>query len=105
MTEQCNDDKCYNHGTIRVRGARATGLVVSTKAKNTVTVERDITNFLSKYKRIAKERSRIAAHNPVCINAKLGDIVNIGETRKISKTKAWTVLDIVQKAGVKNTNA
>ena len=95
MTEQCNDQNCYKHGIIRVRGSRITGTVVSGKAKNTVIVERSITKLLAKYKRRAKERSRIPAHNPICINAKLGDIVSIGETRKISRTKAWTVLEII----------
>ena len=96
--EKCSDSKCYKHGIIRVRGARTSGKVVSAKAKHTVIIEKNITKFLSKYKRWAKEHSRIAAHNPPCISAKVGDMVRIGETRKLSRTKAWTVLEVLGKA-------
>ncbi len=82
---------------ISVRGARLVGKVVSDKSKKTVVVERDVTKKISKYKRMARGRSRIQAHNPDEIGAKLGDIVRIGETRKISKTKSWTVLEIISK--------
>ena len=82
---------------ISVRGARIVGKVVSDKNKKTVVVERDVTKKVTKYKRMARGRSRIQAHNPDEIGAKVGDIVKIGETRKISKTKSWTVLEILSK--------
>jgi small subunit ribosomal protein S17 len=96
--ESCDDANCYKHGTLRVRGGRTVGTVVSDKGKRTVVVERDISSMMPKYNRISKERSRIMAHNPPCINAKLGDVVVIGETRKISKAKAWTVVEITKPA-------
>ena len=83
---------------ISVRGARLVGKVVSDKNKKTVVVERDVIKKVSKYKRRARGRSRIQAHNPDEIGAKVGDMVRIGETRKISKTKSWTVLEIISKA-------
>jgi small subunit ribosomal protein S17 len=95
---ECTDKKCYIHGTLRVRGRTAVGKVVSAKAKATVVVERSIVQFFPKYKRWARGKSRILAHNPPCINAALGDIVKIGETRKISKRKAWTVMEVIKKA-------
>jgi small subunit ribosomal protein S17 len=82
---------------ISVRGARLVGRVVSDKNKKTVVVERDVTKKVSKYKRMARGRSRIQAHNPDEIGAKVGDMVKIGETRKISKTKSWIVLEIISK--------
>ena len=82
---------------LSVRGARLVGRVVSDKGKKTVVVERDVTKKVSKYKRMARGRSRIPAHNPDEIGAKVGDTVRIGETRKISKTKSWVVLEIVSK--------
>ncbi len=100
MAEECNDKKCYRHAKpkVKVRGERLLGRVVSTKGKNTAVVERAITKKLTKYQRWAKERSRIAAHNPPCINAGVDDTVLIGETRKLSRTKAWTILEIVEEA-------
>lgn len=94
---ECNDKNCYIHGALRIRGGRATGVVVSNKPKHTVIIERSTISYLPKYRRWAHENSRIAAHNPQCISAKQGDNVRIGETRKISKTKAWTIIDFVKK--------
>ena len=36
------------------------------------------------------------AYNPECINAKTGDVVSIGETRRLSKTKAFVVTGILK---------
>jgi small subunit ribosomal protein S17 len=83
---------------LSIRGARIVGRVVSDKNKKTVVVERDVTKKITKYKRLARSRSRIQAHNPDEIGAKVGDIVKIGETRKISKTKSWVVMEIISKA-------
>lgn len=96
---ECTDKNCYVHGTLHVRGRMIQGKVVSTKAKLSAVVERSVTKFIPKYKRWARGKSRILAHNPSCINAALGDTVKIGETRKISKRKAWTVLEVVKKGG------
>jgi small subunit ribosomal protein S17 len=99
MPDKCNDKKCFRHGGLKVRGGRLTGRVVSTKGRNTAIIERDITKFFPKYHRRAKERSHIAAHLPGCMKLSLGDLVSIGETRKISKTKAWTVLEVIAAKG------
>lgn len=87
--------------TFAVRGNIFVGKVVSAKAQKTVTVERELTHYLQKYERYKKIKTKIAAHNPTSINAKEGDTVEIGETRKISKTKNFTVIRIVHKAGDK----
>jgi len=88
--------KKKNKEAIGTRGGILTGRVISDKMKKTVVVERDITKKYSKYKKYARARSRIKAHNPESINAKVGDIVSIAETRKLSKTKAWTVTGIIK---------
>ncbi len=82
-----------NKKPLSVRGNIFTGKVVSSKADKTVMVERILTQFIPKYERYKKIKSKIAAHNPPEINAKEGDIVKIGETRKISKTKSFIVLE------------
>ncbi len=79
-----------------MRGGTLIGRVVSDKMRDTVVVERDTVKFYPKYKRYARSRSRIVAHNPGH-KARMGDVVRIAETRKISKTKAWTVVEIVKK--------
>jgi small subunit ribosomal protein S17 len=95
MTEvKCDDKKCFRHGGVKVRGELLGGKVVSAKGRHTVVVERDAIKYISKYRKWARGTSRIAAHNPACISAKVGDMVELAETRKLSKTKAWTVVSI-----------
>jgi small subunit ribosomal protein S17 len=84
-----------------VRGNVFEGKVVSAKANKTVTVEREIFHYVSKYERYKKVKSKIKVHNPESINAKEGDIVKIGQTRKISKTKSFIVIEILKSAGDK----
>lgn len=95
--EKCNDKNCPVHGNIKVRGNVFTGTVISAKSPKTVTLEREIIKYVPKYERYKKTRSRISAHNPACINAKEGDLVKAGETRKVSKTKSFVVIEKVQK--------
>lgn len=78
-----------------VRGNEFTGRVTSAKTPKMVTVLREIVVYIPKFERYKKVRSKVHAHNPETINAKENDIVKIGETRKISKTKAFIVTEIV----------
>jgi len=88
----CQDKKCPFHGNVRVRGRILEGKVVSDKMLRNVIVQIDYLHYVKKYKRYERRRSRIPAHNPPCINAKVGDIVVIGETRPLSKTVHFVVL-------------
>ncbi len=82
--------------TYSIRGNIFEGKVISAKANKTVTVERVITHYISKYERYKKIKSKIKAHNPLSMNAKEGDLVRVGETRKISKTKNFIVMEIIK---------
>ena len=94
MTE-CKDRKCPIHGGVKVRGQSFKGRVVSAKPSRTVTIERTLIEFVPKFERYKKKRSRVHAHNPECISAKEGDTVLVGETRRLSKTKSFSVLKIL----------
>jgi small subunit ribosomal protein S17 len=69
-----------------------TGRVVSDKAKRTVIVEVDYAKYVYKYERSLRKRSRIPAHSPECMGIKENDMVNIAETRRMSKTKSFVVI-------------
>ena len=97
MADKCDDKKCFKHGGVKLRGESLSGKVVSSKSRHTVIVERETTQYFSKYRKWARGKSHIAAHNPACINAKVGDMVDLAETRKLSKTKAWTVIGLSAK--------
>ncbi len=94
---ECNDEKCPVHGSISTRGFRIVGNVVSARGKRTAIIEREAMRHIRKYARYARGKSRIAAHNPDCMGAQIGDAVQVEECRKISKTKAWVVTKIVEK--------
>ena len=92
---ECNDLRCPVHGSVSTRGMQLSGRIVSAKAKKTVVVEIDYTRYIYKYERYLRKRSRIPAHNPDCISAKEGNVVNIAETRRLSKTKSFVVTGVV----------
>lgn len=94
--KECNDRRCPKHGSIAVRGDVFEGVIVSAKPEKTVIVERMLTTYVPKYERYKKIKSRIPAHLPECMNAKEGDKVIIGHTRKLSKTKAFVVKEVVK---------
>ncbi|MFH7880654.1 MAG: 30S ribosomal protein S17 [Candidatus Aenigmatarchaeota archaeon] len=94
--KECNDVKCAWHGKIKVRGKLVEGIVVSVKPQKTVIIEIEYAHYLPKYERYERRHSRLYAHLPPCINVKEGDKVIIGETRKLSKTKAFVVLQKVE---------
>lgn len=89
----CTDSKCPFHGKMTVHGRMFVGTVVSDKMQNTVTVEWDWQKHIAKYERFEKRKTKLKAHNPPCINAKDGEKVRIIETRPISKTKKFVVVE------------
>lgn len=91
--QQCDDKKCPFHGNVKVRGAIIEGIVVSNKPKNTVIVQREYLHFIPKYERYERRTTKINAHKPGCMEINVGDKVKIGETRKLSKTKSFAVIE------------
>jgi small subunit ribosomal protein S17 len=73
------------------------GRVVSDKRTKTVTVlvERRVTHDL--YGKIVGRSRKYHAHDEKG-EFKMGDMVEIAESRPISKTKSWVVTRLVQKA-------
>jgi small subunit ribosomal protein S17 len=89
----CDDPECPFHGNLAVRGKMLTGTVVSAKMSTTVTVERDYLQYMKKYMRYEKRKSRIMAHNPPCVETKEGDVVKIAECRPLSKNVSFVVVE------------
>ena len=92
----CEDTNCPFHGELPIRGRVLEGVVVSAKMDKTVVVERDYLSYISKFMRYERRRSRIPSHNPPCIAAREGDRVIIAETRPISKTVSFVVVEKVE---------
>jgi small subunit ribosomal protein S17 len=91
------DPKDPFHGSVKVRGRIFTGTVVSARMQKTVTVEWPLRKFNKKYERFEMRRTRVKAHNPEVIDAREGDLVRIAETRPLSKTKNFVVIEVLKK--------
>ena len=74
-----------------------TGIVTSDKMDKTITVsiERKVKHPM--YGKFVKQTKRFKAHDEAN-DAKPGDIVRISETRPLSKTKRWRLVEIVERA-------
>ena len=75
------------------------GRVVSDKMDKTVTVlvERKVKHPM--YGKVMVRSKKYHAHNEGN-TAKAGDLVEIAETRPVSRTKAWAVASVLEKAVV-----
>ena len=73
------------------------GKVVSDKRMKTITVQIERRTKHELYGKIVARSSKYHAHDENG-EYKMGDVVEISETRPISKTKAWVVTRLVQKA-------
>lgn len=96
-TPKVFDPKDPFYGAVKVRGRVFMGKVISAKMQKTVTVEWPRRKYSKKYERFEMRRTRVKAHNPESIDAKEGDMVRIAETRPLSKTKNFVVIEIVKK--------
>ncbi len=94
---ECQDILCPFHGNLSVRTKTIKGKIVSAKMKQTVIVQRDYAQYVRKYMRYERRRSRIPAHNPSCIAAKEGDTVRIAECRPLSKTVSFVIVEKASK--------
>ena len=71
------------------------GVVLSNKMNKTIVVE--VTRLIShaQFKKVVKSKVKYAAHDEKN-QAKIGDKVRIEETRPLSKTKRWRLVQVLQ---------
>jgi len=91
--KECDDPCCPFHGTLPVRGRALEGVVISDRMKETIVIRRDYHHYIPKYLRYERRHSRIAAHNPPCIDAKIGNKVKIMECRPLNKSVSFVVIE------------
>lgn len=83
----------------RGRTNTVVGEVVSTKMQKTISVKISRMVKHEKYGKFVKKSSVFKAHDETS-QAKLGDMVRISETRPLSKTKRWKLVEVLQKSGL-----
>ena len=86
-------------GTQNERGERKTreGLVVSDKMQKTVVVAVEDRYKHPLYGKVVRRTSKLKAHDEAN-SASIGDRVLLMETRPLSATKRWRVVEILEKA-------
>ncbi|NJN66411.1 MAG: 30S ribosomal protein S17 [Chloroflexaceae bacterium] len=72
------------------------GRVVSNKMEKTVVVAVDYLKPHPLYRKIIRRTSKFHAHDEEN-TCQVGDMVRIEESRPLSKTKRWRVLEVVQR--------
>ncbi len=73
------------------------GVVVSDKTDKTITVQIDTASRHKVYEKIVRQTHKIHVHDERN-EASQGDVVRVVETRKLSKTKHWRLIEVVEKA-------
>jgi len=91
-TRTCVDINCPFHGKLSVRGQIVKGICVSTKMNKTATIQRERRRFNQKFERYEKRTKKISAHNPECLEIKIGEPVAVMECRPISKTVSFVII-------------
>jgi small subunit ribosomal protein S17 len=82
-----------------VRGKRKErqGVVVSSAMDKTIVVRVDTIRPHPAYKKVVRRSKRYHAHDEQN-SANVGDVVRIAETRPLSKTKSWRLVEILEAA-------
>ena len=82
-----------------VQGSRRVrqGVVVSDKAAKTITVRIDVARRHRRYEKIVRSSNTLHAHDE-SNDANVGDVVRVIESRPLSRTKRWTLVDVVERA-------
>jgi small subunit ribosomal protein S17 len=73
------------------------GIVVSSKGDKSITVRIDTARRHRTYEKIVRRSRTLHAHDERN-EAGEGDVVRVVETRPLSKTKRWRLVDVVEKA-------
>ena len=98
MSEEHLDVAVGATGSSRTKNTRTLiGKVVSDKRSKTVTVLIERRTKHELYGKIVARSSKYHAHDENG-EYKLGDVVEISESRPLSKTKSWVVSRLVEKA-------
>ena len=71
--------------------------MISDKASKTITVRIDVARRHRRYEKIVRSSSTLHAHDEND-DARIGDVVRVVESRPLSRTKRWRLVDVVERA-------
>jgi small subunit ribosomal protein S17 len=73
------------------------GVVVSDRADKTITVRIDVARRHRRYEKIVRTSTTLHAHDERN-DAHIGDTVVVRESRPLSRTKRWRLIEVVERA-------
>jgi small subunit ribosomal protein S17 len=85
------------HAPVEGRRRVRQGVVVSNKAEKTITVRIDVARRHRRYEKIVRSSSTVHAHDENN-DAHEGDVVRVIESRPLSRTKRWALVDVLERA-------
>jgi len=95
------DKKCPWTGNVTVRGKMITGVIKTTKMKNTVIIRKDYLHYIKKYQRFEKRHKNTPVHVSPAFRVHPGDEILAGQCRPLSKTVRFNMLKVLRAAGGK----
>jgi small subunit ribosomal protein S17 len=97
MTQQVKRAAAQNgQDAVKVRRQQKVGVVISNKMQKTIVVSVVSLKKHRIYKRTYKQSKHFPAHDEEN-TCQIGDIVRIEETRPLSKTKHWRLVEIIKR--------
>lgn len=104
---ECSDKFCPKHGIrkLKVRGRTFEGIVTK-KLSGRVTIQFERMVKVAKYERYEKRKTKLHARLPKCMEERVeeGGLIEIGETRPISKMIHFVVLRVVKSDSTKHNS-
>ena len=85
------------HAPVEGKRSVRQGIVVSDKADKTITVRIDFARRHRRYEKIVRSSSTLHAHDEEN-EAHEGDVVRVIESRPLSKSKRWKLVDVLERA-------
>jgi len=96
----CNDRLCPIHGKdkLKLRGRIFEGIVIK-KLSDKATIEMERMFKIPKYERYEKRKTKIHARLSPCLknDFNVGDLIEVSETRPISKTIHFVVTKVIRR--------
>lgn len=85
------------HAPVEGRRRMRQGIVISDKASKTITVRIDVARRHRRYEKIVRSSSTLHAHDENN-DANEGDVVRVIESRPLSRSKRWSLVDVLERA-------
>lgn len=85
------------HAPVEGRRRVRQGVVISDKAFKTITVRIDVARRHRRYEKIVRSSSTLHAHDENN-DAHEGDVVRVIESRPLSRSKRWALVDVLERA-------